>query len=107
MKFTALLAICFVSGCSETSTNAQGFDRRNLTETTSPVVVQAVTPQLETPGDEDLEPIITFETLAGSSDRLIRSKATVTKPWLVSEPWCANCPLRKPDSLPLEILTIT
>mgnify|MGYP003630392172 CR=1 FL=1 len=95
MKFTALLAICFVSGCSETATNAQGFDRRNQTETTSPVAVTVVTPQLETPGDEDLEPIITFETLAGSSGQLIRSKATVTKPWLVSEPWCANCPPAK------------
>jgi hypothetical protein len=105
-------ALCFISGCcvgsltgedpaiaaakSQLNAAKNPLDAiKQLTETTSPVVVQAVTPQLETPGDEDIEPIITFETLAGSSDRLIRSKATVTKPWLVSEPWCANCPRAK------------
>lgn len=40
-------------------------------------------------------PTVTFSTVAQSSGGLVRSSRTVTERWLVSEPWCVNCPAAK------------
>lgn len=68
---------------------------KQLTESTSADSAEELAIDTPLPPSADVVPSVTFSKTVGASDSLIRQQSTVTEYWLVSEPWCKNCPAAK------------